>query len=105
MENALYERGLGGIHEVKKTFKLRHTYYDAEGRKCEKEELATGIDEVYIPGDTTAQIYWLKNRKPEDWRDKRSVETKVEFEDDGFLEALKGNIKETFENGGDFIEE
>ncbi len=105
MENALYERGLGGIHEVKKTFKLKHTYYDGQGRKCEKEELATGIDEVYIPGDTTAQIYWLKNRKPEDWRDKRSVETKVEFEDDGFLEALKGNIKETFENGGDFIEE
>lgn len=74
MENALYERGLGGIRKVNKTFKLKHTYYDAQGRKCEKEELATGEDEIYIPGDTTAQIFWLKNRKPEQWRDKRIVE-------------------------------
>ena len=57
-----------------KTFKLKHTYYDSQGRKCEKEELVTGIDEVYIPGDTTAQIFWLKNRKPEEWRDKRVID-------------------------------
>ena len=62
------------------------------------------VTKEVIP-DTTAQIYWLKNRKPEEWRDKRNVESKIEFEDDGFLEALKGNIEETFENGGDFIEE
>ena len=104
MENALYQRGLGGIREVKKTFKLKHTYYDAQGRKCEKEELATGIDEVYIPGDTAAQIYWLKNRKPEEWRDKRNVEQKVEFENDGFLEALKGNVGNTFEEAGGIVE-
>ena len=23
-----------------------------------------------LSGDTTAQIFWLKNRKPEKWRDK-----------------------------------
>ncbi len=74
MENALYERGLGGIHEVKKTFKVKHSYYDEQGRKCEKEELVTAIDEVYVPGDTTAQIFWLKNRKPEQWRDKQNME-------------------------------
>lgn len=74
MENALYERGLGGVHEVKKTFKVKHSFYDEQGRKCEKEELVTGVDEVYIPGDTTAQIFWLKNRKPEEWRDKRVVD-------------------------------
>ena len=36
MENALYERALGGVHEVKKTFNLKNTYYDRQGRKCEK---------------------------------------------------------------------
>lgn len=72
VENALFERALGGTHEVKKTFKVKRTFYDEEGRKCEKEELKTGIDEIYIPGDTTAQIFWLKNRKPEQWRDKQS---------------------------------
>lgn len=104
MENALYERGLGGIHEVKKTFKLKHTYYDKQGRKCEKEELVTGTDEVYVPGDTTAQIFWLKNRKPEEWRDKREFENKVELESDGFLEALKGEVKDTFKEAGDIVE-
>lgn len=104
MENALYERGLGGVHEVKKTFKLKRSYYDEQGRKCEKEELVTAIDEVYIPGDTTAQIFWLKNRKPEQWRDKRQVEEKVEFESDGFMEALKAGTAEMFKKAGDVIE-
>jgi hypothetical protein len=26
------------------------------------------------PGDTTAQIFWLKNRRPDQWRDKQNVE-------------------------------
>lgn len=26
-----------------------------------------------LNGDTTAQIFWLKNRKPEVWRDKRDI--------------------------------
>ena len=28
----------------------------------------------HIPGDTTAQIFWLKNRKPDKWRDKPTAE-------------------------------
>jgi transcriptional regulator with XRE-family HTH domain len=27
-----------------------------------------------IAPDTTAQIFWLKNRKPEEWRDKQNIE-------------------------------
>ena len=26
-----------------------------------------------VTPDTTAQIFWLKNRKPEEWRDKKDV--------------------------------
>ncbi len=26
------------------------------------------------PGDTTAQIFWLKNRRPDLWRDKQNIE-------------------------------
>lgn len=74
VENALLERAIGGVYEVRKTFKVKNVYYDDHGRRCEKEELVVGKDEVYIPGDTTAQIFWLKNRKPEEWRDKRIVE-------------------------------
>ncbi len=28
----------------------------------------------YYPPDTTAGIFWLKNRRPDDWRDKQEVE-------------------------------
>lgn len=74
VENALLERAIGGVYEVRKTFKVKNVYYDDHGRRCEEEKLVVGKDEVYIPGDTTAQIFWLKNRKPEEWRDKRIVE-------------------------------
>ena len=74
VENALFERALGGIREVRKVFKVKETYYDERGKKCEKEHLETATEEVYIPGDTTAQIFWLKNRKPDVWRDKQLIE-------------------------------
>lgn len=31
------------------------------------------ITKEVVP-DTTAQIFWLKNRKPDEWRDKKDVE-------------------------------
>lgn len=99
VENALFERALGGTHEVKKTFKVKRTFYDKEGRKCEKEELKTGIDEVYIPGDTTAQIFWLKNRKPDQWRDKQEIQdtTAIERLDDILKEMRDNAIKQQTE--------
>lgn len=30
--------------------------------------------DVHIPGDVTAQIFWLKNRRRQQWRDKVEVE-------------------------------
>lgn len=74
VENALLKKALGYNAEVRKRFKVKEVYYDEEGRRCEKERLEVGIDEVHIPADTTAQIFWLKNRKPNDWRDKRETE-------------------------------
>lgn len=79
VENALFERAMGGVHEVKKTFKVKKVYYDDQGRRCEEEELITSKDEVYVPGDTTAQIFWLKNRKPSVWRDRAQVDIDAEF--------------------------
>lgn len=58
----------------------------------------------HIPASQTAQIFWLKNRKPEEWREKRITEEHIEFESDGFLEALKGEVAKTFEEAGDTVE-
>lgn len=77
VENSLYERALGGNRTVKKAVKLKEIYYDEEGRKCEKERVEIVEEEVYVPGDTTAQIFWLKNRKPEVWKDKQIVKAEV----------------------------
>ena len=93
VENALYKRATG--YTITET---KVTESDKDGKKTE-------IITKHIPPDTTAQIFWLKNRKPNEWRDKRIVEDKIELESDGFIEALKGQAKTVFEDAGDVIEE
>lgn len=61
VENALLKRALGYTY---KEIKVEET---AEG-----EKVTTTTKEV-VP-DTTAQIFWLKNRRPEQWRDKQNME-------------------------------
>ena len=39
------------------------------------ELVVTKETEKHVAPDTAAQIFWLKNRKPDMWRDKREVET------------------------------
>lgn len=40
-----------------------------EGR-IETETIEYAEEEVYIPPNSVAQIFWLKNRRPDKWRDK-----------------------------------
>lgn len=61
VENSLLRRALGyEYEEVKEVYK--------DDKLIEK----TIIKKAVIP-DTTAQIFWLKNRKPDKWRDKPEV--------------------------------
>ena len=58
VENALLKRALG---------------YDYQEQRIEKSDKdGTKIIQTirHIPADTTAQIFWLKNRRPDRWRDK-----------------------------------
>ena len=61
VENALLKKALGY------TITLKEEKLDKDG--C----VHTLEKDVHIPPDTTAQIFWLKNRKPNNWKDK--VET------------------------------
>lgn len=45
------------------------------------------VTEKTMPPDVAAIIFWLKNRKPDVWRE-IITETQELLEDDGFLEAL-----------------
>ncbi len=98
VENALIKKTKGYNAQVKKTFKLKEVYFDDNGRRCEKEHLETAIDEVHVPADTTAQIFWLKNRKPNEWRDNRvKEEPNPTTEDDGFIKALTGKVDDIWQ--------
>lgn len=82
VENALYKRAIGcTITETRKEI-------DEKGRK----KIVTYTKE--IPPDTTAQIFWLKNRRPDLWRDKPLEVITDDVEPDGLIEALNdvGNI-------------
>ena len=58
VENALLKRALGyEYEEVKEKFE--------EGVLTERT-----VTKKEVVADTTAQIFWLKNRKPDTWRDK-----------------------------------
>lgn len=75
VENALFNKATGYTVNLKKPMKVRHVEYDeVSGRKvAEYERIEYIEEEVHVPADTTAQIFWLKNRKPNEWRDKVTV--------------------------------
>lgn len=66
VENALLKRALG--HEIEET----KTYMtdDGKGGKTKRVEKI----KKQIPSDATSMIFWLKNRKPDEWNDRRQVE-------------------------------
>lgn len=70
VENALLKKAKGYTVDLIKTFKVRHVEYENGKKISEHEELVQGIDQMHVPADSTAQIFWLKNRCPEKWRDK-----------------------------------
>lgn len=71
VENAMYRKATGYIVEVKKPIKLKKIEYNDSGKKIKEEEcIELATEEVYVPPDTTMQIYWSKNRMPERWKDK-----------------------------------
>ena len=74
VENAMLNKAMGFTVIVKKSYKVKDVIYE-DGRKVRETERIEMVDEEqYIPPDTTAQIFWLKNRKPAEWRDKQNIE-------------------------------
>lgn len=78
VENALYRKAVGEKVTLKKPIKVRIVQYKDGKKVKEQEKIEYADEEVYIPPDTTAQIFWLKNRKPKDWKDKQYMETNEE---------------------------
>lgn len=77
VENALLKKALGHKETVRKPMRIK---VDRD-----TEQIVYADEEVYIPPDTTAQIFWLKNRKPEQWRDKPAPATSIDEINEGII--------------------
>lgn len=62
VENALLKRALG--------YEYDEVCEEFEGGVLVKRK----VTKKQVVADTTAQIFWLKNRKPDEWRDKPEAE-------------------------------
>ena len=84
VENALLKRALG--YEYTET--TREYIPELDEMKTTKK-----VTKQVAP-DTTAQIFWLKNRKPDKWRDKLNRDCSSEDETEG-VEIINDADKET----------
>ena len=88
VENALFKSALG---------------YEVEEYEEKLDQMGNVVGTYkrrHITPNVTAQIFWLKNRKPQVWREKQEIRADV-YENDGFLEAIKGEASELFTGGDD----
>lgn len=75
---SLYRRALGYSHPAVKIITV------ARGNNGGSDVEQVPYTERYAP-DTTAAIFWLKNRRPDLWRDKHDVEHSGEVKGTGVL--------------------
>lgn len=75
VENALLKRALG--YEYEEVTEIVE-FADGNTKKTNKT-----VKKLVLP-DVTAQIFWLKNRRPDRWRDTKNIENKS----DGVLTKL-----------------
>ncbi|OIN58002.1 hypothetical protein [Arsenicibacter rosenii] len=58
---SLYKRGTG------------YEFTEVTNEEDEQGRTRTKVVRKHIPADTTAAIFWLKNRQPKVWRDKQEI--------------------------------
>lgn len=82
VENALLKRALG------------YDYEEVSDKYVGEELIEHKVTKKHVVADTTAQIFWLKNRNPDKWRDKQTVEhTGLEEQQAKFAELLEQRRK------------
>lgn len=103
---AFFDHKLNGCSEdtierwCKRTYKQSFAEVSSKKRELGKISLRRAGFEL-AKKNPTVHIFYAKNYLGMT----DSVETKIEFEDDGFIEALKGQAQDTFKNAGDVVEE
>lgn len=86
IENKLYKSAIG---------------YDVEEMDIQETEYPDGTKVItkkkhrrHIPANIAAQIFILKNRRPDKWKEKPVADDTQDIKDDGFIDAIKESAKE-----------
>lgn len=86
VENALFKRAIG--YQYDEVTQESGQVVDPETGKLVTVMVETKRMTKEVQPDTTAQIFWLKNRKPVEWRDKQEVEHSGKLQHQVALEEL-----------------
>lgn len=70
VENALFKLATGYTIKLRKPIKVRKRGGD--------EDIKYADEEIYIKPEVAAQVFWLKNRMKDRWRDRPEVELNAE---------------------------
>lgn len=89
VENALYQKAVGMTKTIKRPMKVKQVDYEDGKRVREVENVVMVDEEIFVPPDTAAQIFWLKNRKADKWKDRPEGTTNNEA-----LERLDSVLKQ-----------
>lgn len=78
VENALFKKATGFTATDRVVSSKKLVEYK-DGKRVREVTVPVVVEvERYYPPDTTAEIFWLKNRKPDHWRDKQNMEVNGE---------------------------
>lgn len=71
-----------------------------KGKEVVDYEVENALLSSALGGNTTAQIFWLKNRRPDKWRDKQKEETDKTALDklDSILKEIKDDAERSTDN-------
>ena len=73
VENQLLKSALGFKVTVKKAIKVKTKKNKPGVGLIEEEHIEMVDEEQYIPPVPAAQFFWLKNRRPDKWREKQDI--------------------------------
>ncbi len=85
VERSLYQKATGYNFTEEQAFKVKKAQHEEEVEVVEVTK--------HSPADTTAAIFWLKNRRPDQWRDKTEQHTTLSADASvaGLLERIAEN--------------
>ncbi|MGW6120454.1 hypothetical protein ACWFRF_15535 [Nocardia sp. NPDC055165] len=69
----LHQRATGFSWIENQPIKVKEVLYDNGKRISEKEHVEVVSVQKTVPPDSTAAIFWMKNRRKENWRDRQEI--------------------------------